>query len=329
MTELTSPFPLSGKGTVRWRVALPGRRVNAMSVAADGMCFVATEGGVVALDGAETRWSAATDSGCVLLDDGLLVTARADGYMVREQRTGAVVSTIEATPRWPPMPLAGGQLVFLTSGHVLCATTLTGETRWETTVRPMPALLVWHDTVFVAERTVVRAFDRDDGPMWRVELGGELAGWLVGLPDGNVLVPVHGEDHTGFLVLDPGGDTRRVPAHLPPDGVVVPLSEDLLVLPGWSERDDVGEWRPTVIVWTVAPEPWSSTTACAPTCAASPSAPMGWSPSRAARPGSTARTSRGGTRQPQLTHQRRLSAVRLSRTVGRAGLIPVCTTHGG
>jgi hypothetical protein len=248
MTELTSPFPLSGKGTVRWRAALPGRSVGPISVAADGMCFVGTEGGMVALDGPETRWFADTDAGCVLLDDDLLVATRADGYVVREQRTGAVVSAIEATPRWPLMPMAGGQLVFLASGDVLRATTLTGETRWETTVRPTPVLLVWHDIVFVAEPTVVRAFDRDGGPMWRVELGGELFGRLVGLPDGNVLVPVHGADHTGFLVLDPGGDVRRVPAHLPPDHLVVPLSEDLLVLHTWDERDDVGEWQPTVTI---------------------------------------------------------------------------------
>lgn len=252
MTELTSPFPLSGKGNVRWRVALPGRNVGAVSVAADGMCFVATEGGVVALDGPETRWTADTDSGCVLLDDGLLVTARTDGYVVREQRTGAVVSAIGAAPWSAPMPMAGGQLVFLTSGHVLRATTLTGETRWETKLRPMPTLLVRHDTVFVAElvaeRLAVQAFDRDGGPMWRVELEGELAGALVGLPDGNVLVPVCGDDHTGLLVLDPVGGVRRVPAHLPPGNLVVPLSEDLLVLPGWGERDDVGEWHPTVIV---------------------------------------------------------------------------------
>lgn len=244
---MTSPFPLSGTGKVRWRVPLPGRHVSGMTVAADGRCFVATESGMVALDGPERRWSTDTVAywGCTLLDGGLLVTAGPEGYVVREQRTGAVVSTIGVTPMSAPVPL-GGLLVFLTSGQELRATTVTGEPRWAAEVSARTSPLVWHDTVFVGEDMAVRAFDRAGGPMWRVELAGEVDGSLAGLPDGNVLVPVRGDDHIGYLVLDPGGDVRQVPAHLPPGELVVPLPEGLLVLPGWPERDDLGERHPTV-----------------------------------------------------------------------------------
>jgi hypothetical protein len=247
---MTSPFPLSGAGKVRWRVALPGRHAGAVSVAADGMCFVTTESAVVALDGPAVRWSADTVTywGCVLLDGGLLVMAGADGYEVRDRRTGAVVGAIAATPRSAPVPLAGGLLVFLTTGDVLRATTLTGETRWEAEVPALTAPLVRHDTVFVAEDTAVRAFDRDGGPRWRVELPGEVDGALAGLPDGSVLVPVLGDDHIGYLVVDRHGEVRPVPAHLPPGDLVVPLTGGRLVLPGWPERDDVGEWHPTVSI---------------------------------------------------------------------------------
>jgi putative pyrroloquinoline-quinone binding quinoprotein len=246
----TSPFPLSGTGEVRWRVPLPGGRVTGISVAADGMCFVTTGTGVVALDGPEVRWTADASAlgGGLLLDGGLLVTVRADGYELRDRRTGAVTGVVPATPRSAPMPLADGSLVFLTAGNLLRAATLTGEPRWEAEV-PAPAWpLVWHDTVFVAERTAVRAFDRDGTALWRVALAGDVAGTLVGLPEGGVLVPVHGEEHTGYVVLDPGGEVRTLPAHLPPGIPAVPLPGGRLVLPGWPERDDVGEWRPTVSI---------------------------------------------------------------------------------
>jgi hypothetical protein len=247
---MASSFPLSGTGKVRWRVALPGRHVTGISVAADGRCFAATESGVVALDGPVVRWTADTLAywGCLLLDGGLLVTAGADGCVVREQRTGAVAGTIEGTPRSAPMPLAGGLLVFLTSGNVLRATALTGEMRWETEVPALASPLVWHDIVFVAERAAVRAFDQSGSPLWRVVLAGEVDGSLVGLPGGNVLVPVRGEDHIGYLELDPGGGVRPVPVHLPPGDLVVPLPGGLLVLPGWPERDEFGEWHPTVTI---------------------------------------------------------------------------------
>lgn len=75
-----------------------------------------------------------------------------------------------------------------------------------------------------------------------------MAGTLVGLPEGSVLVPVHGEEHTGHVVLDPGGEVRPLPAHLPPGIPAVPLPGGRLVLPGRPERDDVGEWRPTVSI---------------------------------------------------------------------------------
>ncbi|MFJ7217696.1 PQQ-binding-like beta-propeller repeat protein [Amycolatopsis sp. NPDC098790] len=242
----TSPFSLSGTGQVRWRVPLPGRHVVGVSAAADGMCFVTTETGVVALDGPEVRWTA--DGVGVPLGGGLLVTAGADGYEVRDQRTGAVTGAVRMTPRSAPMPLADGSLVFLAAGPVLRAVTLTGEPRWEAEV-PAPAWpFVWHDTLFVAERAAVRAFDRDGAALWRAEPEGDIAGTLAGLPDGGVLVPVHGEEHTGYVVLDPGGGLRPVPAHLPPGDLVVPLPTGRLVLPGWPERDDVGEWRPTVSI---------------------------------------------------------------------------------
>ncbi|GLY37810.1 hypothetical protein Amsp01_038340 [Amycolatopsis sp. NBRC 101858] len=246
----TSPVPLSGTGEVRWRVPLPGRTVAGISVAADGMCFVATETGVVALDGPKVRWTAdaSAPGGGLLLDGGLLVTAGADGYELRDRRTGAVTGVLRATPRSAPMALADGSLVFLTDGPVLRAATLTGEPRWEVEV-PAPAWpLVWHDTVFVAGRTAVRAFDRDGAALWRAALAGDVAGTLVGLPDGSVLVPVHGEEHTGYVVLDPGGEVRTLPAHLPPGTPAVPLPGGRLALPGWPERDDDGEWRPTVSI---------------------------------------------------------------------------------
>ncbi|WP_410667711.1 PQQ-binding-like beta-propeller repeat protein [Amycolatopsis sp. cmx-4-68] len=245
---MTTPFPLSGTGRVRWRAALPGRHVGGVSVAADGMAFVTTESGLIALDGPETRWTAETAGGCVLLDGGLLVTSEAGGYAVREQRTGAAVGEIEGRPLSAPMPLAGGVLVFLTAGSVLRATTLTGEPRWSAEV-PTPAWpLVWQGTVFVAELAAVRAFDAAGGPLWRVDLTGELDGSLVGLPDGKVLVPVRGDDHIGFLELDPQGNLRRVPAHLPPGELVVPLPTGRLALPGWPERDNLGERHPTVTI---------------------------------------------------------------------------------
>ena len=251
---MTAPFPLSGRTDVRWRVALPGRHVSGLSVAPDGRCFVATEGGVVALDGPEPRWSAETVAywGCVLLGDGLLVTAGPDGFVVRAQGDGGVVGAIEATPVSEPVPMTGGLLVFLTSGQVLRATTVTGEVRWEVPVSALYPPLVWHDTVFVAEDTAVRALDRAGGPMWRVEVPGEVDGSLVGLPGGDVLVPVRGDDHIGYLVADGrSGEFRAVPAHLPPGDLAVPLPDPeraLLVLPGWPESDALGEPHPTVSV---------------------------------------------------------------------------------
>lgn len=246
----SSPFALSGKGNVRWRVGLPGRHVTGVSVAANGRCFVATENGVLALDGPEARWAADTVAywGCLLLADGLLVTGGANGFEVREQGTGSVVGAIETTPMSGPVPL-GDLLVFLASGPVLRATTLTGEVRWEVEVPAMFPPLVWQDTVFVAEDMALRAFDRHGSPMWRVELAGEVDGSLVGLPNGDVLVPVRGDDLIGYLVTDRHGEVRAVPAHLPPGDLVVPLpTTELLVLPGWPESDDLGEPHPTVTV---------------------------------------------------------------------------------
>jgi hypothetical protein len=82
-----SPVPLSGKGNERWRVDLPSRHVTGISVAATGMCFVTSDRGIHALDGPVVRWTADTDAygGCLLLSDGLLVTAEADGLVVRSR----------------------------------------------------------------------------------------------------------------------------------------------------------------------------------------------------------------------------------------------------
>ncbi|GAB3164154.1 hypothetical protein GCM10027258_85400 [Amycolatopsis stemonae] len=205
-----------------------------------------TENGVVALEVPSVRWSAPL-WGCGLLDGGLLVAAGAGGYVVLEQGTGVVVGEIEAAPRSAAVPVGGG-LVFLTAGGVLRATTSRGETRWEAEVPALTAPLVWHDTVFVAEDEAVRAFDQFGRPLWRAEVDGEVDGALTGLPGRGVLVPVRGDDHVGYLELGPGGETRRVPAHLPPGDLVVPLAGGLLALPGWPERDDLGEPHPTVSI---------------------------------------------------------------------------------
>jgi hypothetical protein len=250
-----SPVPLSGKGEVRWRASLSSRHVTGVSVAASGRCFVTSEVGITALDGPAVRWEVETVAlwGCVLLSDGLLVTAEAGGLVVREQATGSVVSVIEATALAAPMPIAGGLLVFLASRQrerVLRATTPTGEVRWET---PVHALLypplVHHDRVLVTEGTTVRAFDGAGGPLWSAAQPGAVDGPLVGLSDGNVLVPVRGDDVIGYLVVDPRGEVRAVPAHLRPGPLVVPRPErNLLVLPGWPDADAHGESRPAVTV---------------------------------------------------------------------------------
>ncbi|HEX6345582.1 PQQ-binding-like beta-propeller repeat protein [Umezawaea sp.] len=234
---------------MRWRTALPDRHVIGVSVAADGMCFVATGSGVLALDGPEPRWSADTAAhwGCLLFGDGLLVTGGADGFVVREQRTGAVVGAVEATPTSGPVSL--GELLVFLAGQALRATTVTGEVRWEVDVPALYPPLVRRDTVVVAEDTAVRALRADGGPLWRVELSGEVDGSLVGLPGGHVLVPVRGDDHIGFVVVDPHGGVRPVPAHLPPGDLVVPVpGTGLLVLPGWPEPDDLGEPHAVVTV---------------------------------------------------------------------------------
>ncbi|MGW0809982.1 outer membrane protein assembly factor BamB family protein [Nonomuraea sp. NPDC002799] len=271
----TSRVPLSGKAQVRWRVTLPHRHVTGISVAASGRCFVTSDRGIVALDGPALRWTVDTAAprGCLLLGADLLVAAETGGLVVRDQRTGSIVSEIDATPLSDPAPLANGLLVFLASRQgesVLRATTLTGQVRWEV---QSPALsyppLVLHDQVIVTEGTVVRAFDQDGGPAWsagrhefRTAPGvvdqpqepGAVDGPLVGLPSGNVLVPIRADDVMGYLVVDPRqGDVQAVPAHLRPGAPVVPLRDpstgrELLVLPGWPETDEYGESRPTVTV---------------------------------------------------------------------------------
>jgi hypothetical protein len=270
-----SPVPLSGKGTERWRVDLPSRHVTGISVAANGMCFVMSDRGIHALDGPVARWAVHTDAygGCLLLNDGLLVTAETDGLVVREQQTGSIVSVIETTALSAPVPMGNGLLVFLASRQgqrVLRATTLTGQVHWEIELHALLySPLVSHDRVIVTEGTVVRAFDRDGSPVWsadrhgfrtapdiadRPQEPGVVDGPLVGLSNGNVLVPIRSDDVMGYLVVDPRqGEVHAVPAHVPPGALVVPLHDpdterELLVLPGWPDEDDHGEPRPTVTV---------------------------------------------------------------------------------
>lgn len=262
----TSPLPLSGTGNERWRVDLPSRRVGNVSVGANGLCFVTSEHGILALDGPVVRWAAETVVlwGCVLLGDGLLVTAEQDGMVVREQLTGSVVAEIEQASMAGPVPMAPGRLVFVASrqgDRMLCSTTLTGAVLWEHRIHAsLYPPLVLPDRVIVTEDTVVRAFDGNGSPVWsacgqefraapdvvaNTREAGSVGGHLVGLPGGNVLVPVRGEV-TGYLVVDPRrGEVHAVPAHLPPRTQVVPVG-DRIVLPGWPDKDDHGDALPTV-----------------------------------------------------------------------------------
>jgi hypothetical protein len=266
-----SPVPLSGKGNERWRVDLPTHHVIGVSVGANGLCFVTSERGILALDGPSVRWAVETVArwGCVLLADGLLVTAEETGLVVREQLTGSVVSVIAATPLAFPWPMAPGCLTFLASapgGRVLRSTMLTGEVLWE---HPVHAVLypplVRPDLVAVAEETVVRAVGRTGRPLWsasRREFAtgvvaeprdpGSVDGQLVGLPNGNVLVPIRATDVLGYLVVDPRhGSVRAVPADLRPGPLAVPL-QDLLVLRGWPDTGANGDPLPTVTVVDLA-----------------------------------------------------------------------------
>jgi outer membrane protein assembly factor BamB len=272
--DRTSRCPLSGGGGVRWRVDLRSRHVTGISVAANGTCFVTSDSGLLALDGPVVRWATGPvpHRGCLLLGDGLLVVTETAGLVVREQGTGAIVSTI-GTALSAPVSTAKGQLAFLASREgerVLRATTLTGEVRWEVRLNAVPHTpLVHHDHVIVTEGTVVRAFDRDGAPVWsadrhgfraapdaldRPHEPGEVDGPLVGLSAGRVLVPLRSDDVMGYLVVDPlRGEVGAIPAHLRPGAPVVPLHDpgtgrELLVLPGWPEFDDHGERRPAVTV---------------------------------------------------------------------------------
>jgi hypothetical protein len=230
--------------TVRWRATLPTSHITGLS-AANGKSFVTSERGILALAGQEALWEAETVTvwGCVPLSDGLLVTAEFDGPVVREQRTGAVVARIEAITMSEPVQLPNGLLVFLTSRQgerVLRATTVSGETRWEVQVHALlyhP--LVLDDQVLVIEGTTVHAFDGTGRPVWTIgrEEPGDVDGPLVGLANGNVLVPIRADDVMGYLVIDPRqGTIRPVPGHLRPGALAVPLQE-LLVMPGWTRPD--------------------------------------------------------------------------------------------
>lgn len=264
--DRTARVPLSGVGRERWRVSLPDREVNGITVAMDGTCFVAGHSAITALAGPETRWSVDTDAsvGCLVLTSGLLVTWEAKNLVVRDQQAGAVVSTIEAPLLCTPALTSTGLVVFVSSHDgvpSLRASTVSGEPRWEHPLRewsPHPPL-VRSDHLAIADGGTLRAFDVDGNPLWTVDRRefrsadvvtepGEIVGPLVGLPNGNVLAAIRSGDTIGYLVVDPQqGSVHLLPAHLPPQALVLPLGSELVVMPGWPEEDSGGQFRPVVV----------------------------------------------------------------------------------
>jgi hypothetical protein len=76
------------------------------------------------------------------------------------------------------------------------------------------------------------------------------------LPGGRILVAIRTPDVVGYAVADAREDAvHMLPAHLPPKPLAVPLTggkQDLLVVPGWPEKDDYGQLLPTVTAVDIA-----------------------------------------------------------------------------
>jgi hypothetical protein len=281
--DRTAPVPLTGELQVRWRVDLPHEQVGAVRVAADGALIVLAEDRITALDGPVVRWSVRTDGPAYLwflLDNGLFVTQEAGNLVVREQRTGASTATIAVSHFSHPTLLPNGLVAFVDGQYgspVLCAATLTGQRRWERRLQsrwPDAPLLVWSNQVIVADGANLRSFTAEGAPEWTVTVEtatlprtsavpapvgaepppGELGPLLMGLPSGPILVNFEADDRHGYLVVDPHtAEVRALPAHLPIRGMAVPLrngepQRELVVLHGWSEKDDYSQFRPTVTV---------------------------------------------------------------------------------
>ena len=270
--DRTSRQPLSAKGQVRWRVSLPYHHVAGISVTAEGVCFVSAGDGITALDGPAVRWSVDTSAAWspLLLDDGLLVTGEIDGLTVREQGTGRLMTTIqEPQLRSDPAVLPNGLLAFLAwqgSRTVLRATTPDGRSGWQHELASwsLGRPLVHSDHVVVADGAALRAFSAAGDPMWTIDLRHvtpeagdvEVEGPLVGLPGGRILVAVRTPHLVGYALADTHqGTVHPVPAHLPPKPLTIPLPDggrELLVLPGWPEKDDYGQLLPTVTAVDIA-----------------------------------------------------------------------------
>jgi len=138
---------------------------------------------------------------------------------------------------------------------------VSGEPRWQRRLQewsPHPPL-VRSDHLTIADGGTLRAFDVDGNPLWTADRHefrstdavtgpGEIVGPLVGLPNGSVLAAILSGDTIGYLVVDPQqGSVHLLPAHLPPKGLVLPLSSELVVMPGWPEADSGGQFRPVVV----------------------------------------------------------------------------------
>jgi hypothetical protein len=277
--DRTSLLPLTATGRVRWRVPI-AHHVAGISVAADGTCVVSAGSGITALDGPTIRWSVDTSTtwSPLLLDNGMLVTGETDGLVVREQRTGRLAHKIrEPHLRSSPAVLPNEFLTFLTwrpspsrlgGRTVLRATTPDGRSGWQHELggwsRGRP--LVQSGCAIVSDGTILRAFDDTGDPVWTIDLRQvatepgevEVKGPLVGLPGERILVAVtvRTPHMVGYAVADTRqGTVKRLPAHLPPERLAVPLPDgerELLVVPGWPEKDDYGQHVPTVTAVDIA-----------------------------------------------------------------------------
>lgn len=270
--DRTSRLPLSATGQVQWRVPLPYQHVAGISVTAEGTSFVSAGRGITALDGPAVRWSIDTSAAWspLLLDDGLLVIGETDSLAVRDQRTGQLVHTIrEPQIRSDPAVLPNGLIAFLAwvdGSTVLRATTPDGGSGWQQKLASwsLGRPLVQLDQVIVADGATLRAFDDAGDPVWTIDLRQaatepgvvEVEGSLVGLSGERILVAVRTPDMVGYVIADTRrGTVHMLPAHLPPKPLAVPLTDgeqELLVVPGWPEKDDYGQLLPTVTAVDIA-----------------------------------------------------------------------------